>query len=185
MRRLLLSFLFIYSTSVFSQQDVKNPEVPDPSLSAYELQSFIESICKYPIPLKEGDQIISRVNSSKNPCCTISNQGWTLKASHLITDDTVVGVQQIVTSPPNFTPQSKTKIMFNKSSQILKKTSEVGASNTKNGVVPGYNVSETYFLKDNVVEVSATIYNATFTKDKKNLLLEGSFKEEGGSWVRN
>ncbi len=185
MRRLLLSFLLISSTSAFCQQDIKNPEVPNPSLASNELQGFIESICTYPIPLKEGDQIISKVNSSKNPCCTISNQGWTLKAAHLITNEEVVGVQQIVTSPPNFAPQSKTKIMFNKVSRILKKTSEVGANNTKNGVVPGYNVSETYFLNDKVVEVSATIYNAAFTQDKKNLLLEGSFKEEGGSWVRN
>ncbi len=185
MRRLLLSLLLISSSSAFCQQDGKNPEVPYPSLNVNELPSFIESICKYPIPLKEGDQIISKVNSSKNPCCTIANQGWTLKAAHLITDDEVVGVQQIVTSPTNFAPQSKTKIMFNKSSQILKKTSEVGASNTKNGVVPGYNVSETYFLDQKVVEVSATVYNAAFTQDKKNLVLEGSFKEQGDSWIRN
>jgi hypothetical protein len=184
MRRLTISFLILLTSGLSALQNSSDPMLPKPSLSPQELPSFIESISKYPIPLKEGDQIINIVNSQKNPCCTISNKGWTLKASHVLNDKEVTGVQQIVTSPQNFSPQSKSKIMWNKVTHILKKTSEVGPSNTKEGLIPGYNVAETYFLDDKIVEVTATVYNASFSQDKKNQVLEGSFIEKDGTWIK-
>lgn len=184
MKQLTTIFMTVLTSGLFALTNSLDPSLPEPSLKPQELTSFIESISMYPIPLKEGDQIINTVNSKKNPCCTISNKGWTLKASHIINEKEVTGVQQIVTSPKNYNPQSKTKIMWNKTTQILKKTSEVGSTNTKNGVIPGYNVAETYYLNDKVAEVTATIYNAAFAADKKNLVLEGTFVEKDGSWVK-
>jgi hypothetical protein len=161
-----------------------NVVLPPPSMNSKEISVFIDNACKYPIPLKEGDHILNKTNSARNPMCTIcDNKGWVIKVSHLLKDNKVEGIQQILTSPKEVLPQSTTKVMWNKNTEILKKTSEVGPRETKGGYIPGYQICETYFLRNKTVEITATVYDASFRSEKKNFVLEGSFKEVNGVWV--